>query len=141
MKKVLELIMASVVPPRSSVTSVTSSVNVTNSGRPSFSEQISALGARISRAISRDGSGSQATTHGTETSASTGTHVGVGDAASADGLEKLRGFPQASDADTCELFIQALKFTSILPSFLFSSVCSRRCCLDSSTVSSLCFAP
>lgn len=116
MKKVLELIMASVVPPRSSVTSVTSSVNVTNSGRPSFSEHISALGARISRAISRDGSGSQATTHGTETSASTGTHVGVGDAASADGLEKLRGFP--SDADTCELFIQALKFTAILPSSL-----------------------
>lgn len=135
--------MASVIPPRSSVTSVNSSVNVTNSGRPSFSEQISALGARISRAISRDGSGSQATTHSTdsETSASTGTHVGVGDAASADGLEKLRGFPQASDADTCELFIQALKFSSILPSFLFSSVCSRRCCLDSSTVSSLCFAP
>lgn len=108
--------MASVVPPRNSVNSVNSTVNnVTSSvttgvnvssARPSFSEQISALGARISRAISRDGSQATATTaYSTETSAS--THVG-------EGLEKLKRPPQAPDADTtCEL-----KFSSsIVPSF------------------------
>lgn len=125
--KVLELIMASVVPPRNSVaSSVTSGVNVTNnSARPSFSEQISALGARISRAISRDGSQATATTaYSTETSAS--THVG-------DGLEKLKRLPQAPDADTtCKSCIALrLKFSSSIVLFFSCSLCfllAAGCC-------------
>lgn len=142
--------MTSDIPPRNSTNShanisVNSSVHNSassgdsnNSGRPSFSEQITALGARISRVISRDGS---QVTHSTMTSSS--TYVGDTTSASAAdglgfGLGKLRslsflGLP--SDAETCEFSLFCAPFVCVCFSsnpflYLCLAVSIWNCCLE-----------
>ena len=89
----------------------------TGGGRPSFSEQISALGARISRVISRDG-GAAAGAGRPSTETSTSTYVGDANAVAGYGA-----FGKLGLDSTCEsrslipfCFFGAMFFSGILSS-------------------------